>query len=145
MGETAVLTQYLILESTAADAVRSAGIFRNSASLSTTIGSTVTLKIPGAEMDVGTFGSHNIAIGAKGATCGTGAFLDIGLFDVLPTTTDWSTTELAYTLDVAADVPPGKYPICYCPGDTSQPDVNVTFTMTDVNRTGGPYEIPVSG
>jgi hypothetical protein len=137
---------YLVLESTDADAVRTAGIFRNAATLSTTVGKEAALKIPGADLEWSAFQASTIAIGAKGATCGTGAYLDEGLFDVSAIQADSSLTELGFSLDIAADVPPGKYPICLCTTGTG-PDANVTFSMTTLNRTvmKEPYTVEVTG
>jgi len=137
---------YLVLASTDADAIRTAGIFRNSVALSTVAGKAATLKIPGAEMDWPSFGNSSIAIAAKGAKCGTGAYLDEGLFDVSPSEADSTTTELGFAVTVAADVKPGKYPICFCTAGKG-PDANVTFVLTTLNRTveDGPYDMQVNG
>jgi hypothetical protein len=133
---------YLVLQSTDADAVRTAGIFRNSVALSTPVGATVTLKIPGAEMDWESFKFSSIAIGAKGAVCGTGVYLDEMLHDVNVSYTDSTTTELGFPMTVPADVKPGKYPICLCTEGNF--DANVTFVKSLENRTAMPTPYTVS-
>ena len=77
-----------------------------------------------------------------GAKCGSGAYLDEGLFDVSPSEDDSTTIALGFAVTVAADVPPGKYPICFCTAGKG-PDANVTFVLTGLNRTveDGPYDM----
>jgi hypothetical protein len=122
---------YLTLTPSDADAVRTAGIFRNAGSWSVRTGTTVNIGLSGSQLTWANYDTSRIAIAAKGKTCGDGEYTEPAQYALSATESLSSDTELVFEMTVPTSAQVGKFTICFCK-DADDGDATPKFANTTV-------------